>query len=425
MFLRNSSPPDGLPATSFDRWMLLDLSGAGTTELAAVGDGTRLYEQRASGGLAALRRSDGRGTLVFGDGLHEPSVDGWTSVAEHGRSVLSFPMDEVVRVGRDGEVNGRWMLAGNTAIADPGHRWVLRQIRAVPGDPPQRVTFLDLTTDEVRDVPIPEPSFLGRAWFDESHVILALTPSLGFDDFAPPRYELLSVALDSFETLPLDTSDVTVAAYDRCDERLLAIGSTGAVVSFDPRTGARSELTSPNGYTPYQLYQPFAALAALSPDGRYLVWLGSAEDDSSSLIVSDLHEGRSTVVHAPRIPAPWGCCEQRAIDASLGSFRDGYLSVGVASRFLVPVCSCAGPEHPTPTAYRLRLEPAELVEIPHCGRSVPWMLEGGRLLVCEETDDRVELAVADEFGIVPVSEGPWDVGALPLTRPDALGCAAP
>lgn len=38
--------------------------------------------------------------------------------------------------------------------------------------------------------------------------------------------------------------------------------------------------------------------------------------------------------------------------------------------------------------------------------------------------DRVELSVTDDAGRILVSDGPWDVAAIPLARHDALGCSA-
>ena len=92
----------------------------------------------------------------------------------------------------------------------------------------------------------------------------------------------------------------------------------------------------------------------------------------------------------------------------------------------MPSCSCAGPEVPAPAAYRPRLEPPELVEVAHCGRSTPWMLGGGAVLVCDEDDaGGVRLAVADGPSRRPVTDGPRDVGAQPLHRDGRRGCAAP
>ncbi len=428
VFLRVSEPGP-FPIRPPDRWMHLRAGTWRATEILSVGTGGRLFDQRTNGGLGALRRSGRPGSLQWSGGpVSEPGLEGLTSIAEDGSSVLYFLPDEIVAVDRAGAPIGRWRVPGGGGVADPEHRWVVRSAPSVaPGEPPSQVTFLDLAASEQRVVTTPTPGVVRRAFFSESVVVLALVAAeLGDDGGAPVTHELVTVDLASFETRLLDLSGLTMAAYDRCAERLLTIDDVGRVVAIDPSSGGRSIVGGPHGVMAYQGYPPFAALSALSPDGRHLVWLGFADDEERVLMVTDLGSGVSSMLDGGGVPPPWGCCDLVAIDATMGSFRDGYLSVGVGSRQLVPACSCTPVESPDPTAYRVQLEPAALVEVPHCGRSTPWMLDDGAMLVCEQDDaERVRLAIADEASLTTISDGPWDLGVQPLHRDDQLGCAAP
>jgi len=425
---RAPSPGIGAP----DQWMELDLGRSRVRRIASIAGDAAFTNQRAASGLATVSRSDWTPLTLHQPG-REPREVGLEAleayVAEDGSSVLVFARDETHRFDPRGEELGRFPQPSVRFVVDPSHRWVVFEgARPERHAPPSTVVVLDLESGALREHALPFDAFLGPAYFDpEEQLAIVGVSAMGVTDFHPPQYTLLRVDFRfDTEVARFDVGAGTVLGYDRCAGRMVIADSSGTIDTREGRTGRRSVLDWDADAVPLRGYRPFAALSAISPDGRHVVFLGDAVDDDRRVLqVSNAETGTSVAVDAPGFPQPWGCCETIGIDARLGSFRGDFLSIGVGARRLVRACSCGPPASPDATAYRLRLEPAALTPVAHCGRTVPWMLDDGAMLVCEELEpDHVRLAVATDAGITPVTEGPLDVSAIPLDDTDP-GCAAP
>lgn len=430
VFYRQTEPTLGIGAP--DRWMELDLGAGHVRELASIGGDASFTGQRAASGFATVSRSDWGPILFYVPG-RDPVEVGLEAleayVAEDGSSSLVFARDETHWLDPRGEARGRFGAPSQRFVVDPSHRWVIFEGEPPDrGTPPSSVVVLDLESGALAEQFLPTSGYLGPAYFDPSRelAIVGVSP-MGVTDFDPPQYRLYRLDLRSpAGPTRFDVGELTVVGYDRCAGRLIGVTPGGAVETREGATGIGEVIDSRSGSVPLQTYRPYAALSAVSPDAGHVVFLGDAVDDGRrTLTVVSTGAGDSALLDAPGFPGPWGCCETIQIDAQVGSFRDGYLSFGVGARRLIPACSCGPLGTPDASAYRLRLEPAELTPVAHCGRTVPWMLDDGAMLVCDEPEvDHARLAVATDEGLTPVTEGPLDVSALPLGATEP-GCAAP
>ena len=410
-------------------WHELDLATGRERALFDASGDARLVRHRAESGSAAASLSDDDAFVVF-DGESARTIEladrgPGISLSEDGTTVTVGTDDDTLVYALDGTELRRGVRPNSLVpFVDPSQRTAWFSHRPPPGEEPTtQIIRVDLETDRATRVDLPERGFIRSMYFDEARERVVLSFVNDRASFILPPHSLYAIGPDQVPRAL--ESDLAILAYDRCEGRLIAAGDDGEVLALDPMSGARTELAPAISFEPTRRYPPFSALSALSPDGRHVVWLGDSPD-RRGLIVTDLLAGTSTFLEVPELPVPWGCCETVGMDARFGDFREGFLSLGVSAQRLLPICSCAPPEEAAPVAYRVRLDPPAIESFPHCGRTTPWMLEDGQMLVCDEREGSgVRLAITVDDGLAPVSDGPVDVHALPLDRSGSRGCSAP
>ena len=378
---------------------------AGALERLSAGGGTGVVTWRTARGetsVQAFRGGEPIGALP-GSLRYNTSAGG---------STLFFTGDEAVVMDELGRELGRWPYSTAHPTIDPRHRWLLQET-------PDGLSLLDLRSGATERLLLPgRPRRIGRAWFGPDEVIVELgsaTPEL--------RYVAIDLHMVPVSARPLDLSGLIVADYDRCRGRLLTLGPFGEVVAVHARTGSRERIVEGVGLRPLTTDGVHLALAALSPDGRSLIWLAGRIAEWRAIVVADLARAAAVALPDPTLPQsprPRPECEGRDCDdcdcddsIEVGRFVGGFLSLGASSTLWGSA------------AYRVQLHPPALARLPHCGRTTPWVLEDGSVLVCQTDREALSRLAVARPGREPyrVTEGPVDLSVTPLD-PTSLGCAA-
>jgi len=430
-FLRADEPGPAGSVAPHEAWTLDAAGGPSRFLFESPERGSGVHDLRARGSLVAGTFSAGSEmykVLAAPDGRRsvEVAVGGRTVLGPGGARVLHLAADEVTITDHRGEEIRRIDVPGWDGHVSPELRWLLRAHLEDPAAESGRLSVADLETGEVRTLEMPGAR-LGPTWFDLEERVAYASIAPKPETWTAPRYTVHRIELDAPEpTLEpaFPEAGVVGMAYDRCRDRILAADDFGGIQAYDPETGG-SETVAMGGAPPAGPAIPFTPVATLSPDGRFLVWL-AAGDGGAAIMVTDLEAGTTTraETRAP-LPTPFECCGDLFVYVHVGNFVDGSLAVGVSPPGPVRLCSCGPTEpYPEPVAYRVTLASGEVTAVPHCGLSVPWLTRDGRMLVCEETEERVRfvLRTPGDGELEPVTEGPYDVAAIPLDRGDEDGC---
>lgn len=420
-FVYRSEPSsDALARRSPSETWALDLQSGARVLLHTTEPGQSVRRVRGAGALVAwaLGGVGGEpdatrlGTLT---GAATELEGGQVALARDGATAVVASADQLAWVDPNGSPLGTLpRRTPGSMVASPDLRWVLDRT-------PTGVEAIELATGTRTAVELPG-ELLGPVRFDARERVAVIATAEPPEIWSLPAYRLHRVDLETFETRTLALHAVRPLAYDPCGDVVLGAGLDGVVRAYGPE-GATGEAIG-GGLPATGITLGYSVDAALSPDGRHLLWLGR-DGDRDILQLTDRDTGTTRRVDIGEVPGATTCCGDVFDELEFGNFVDGAVSLGVTIQQVVPICDCAPVSRGIePAAYRIDLRTGEATRTSHCGLTVPWLTRDGRLLVCELVEgetDTVHLVAAEGDERESLTDGPWDVGVFPLER-SAAAC---